>query len=85
MEKIGEGSYGSVFRVVRKADEQVYAMKRINLKKMDKETKKNTLNEVRILCSINHPSIIAYKESFLNIARKELCIIMEMAEGGDLA
>lgn len=30
----------------------------------DKE-KQNALNEVRILASIKHPSIIAYKEAFI--------------------
>jgi NIMA (never in mitosis gene a)-related kinase 1/4/5 len=32
------------------------------LKELSKKEKENALNEVRILASIEHPNIIAYKE-----------------------
>jgi NIMA (never in mitosis gene a)-related kinase len=35
------------------------------LKLSDKE-KENALNEVRILASISHPNIVAYKEAFID-------------------
>jgi len=38
---------------------------------------------VRILASISHPNIIAYKEAF--IYENALCIVMELASGGDLS
>jgi NIMA (never in mitosis gene a)-related kinase 1/4/5 len=46
--------------------------------------KENALNEVRILASIEHPNIIAYKEAFFEESSQTLCIIMEFADGGDL-
>ena len=49
----------------------------------DKE-KENSLNEVRILASINHPHIISYKEAFIDEESSSLCIIMEYADDGDL-
>ncbi len=38
MRKIGEGSYGKVYKVKTKKDNQVYALKTINISKMDKKT-----------------------------------------------
>jgi len=49
----------------------------------DKE-KENSLNEIRILASINDDFIIRYKEAFLEDQGMNLCLVMELAEGGDL-
>jgi NIMA (never in mitosis gene a)-related kinase len=42
------------------------------------------LNEVRILASLNHPQIIAYKDAFYEESTTSLCTIMEFADYGDL-
>lgn len=44
----------------------------------------NTLNEVRILASIHHPHIIAYKEAFYEEKGEMLALVTEFADGGDL-
>ena len=49
----------------------------------DKE-KENSLNEVRILASIDHPYIVSYKQAFIDETSSSLCIIMEYADDGDL-
>jgi NIMA (never in mitosis gene a)-related kinase 1/4/5 len=54
------------------------------MKGLDSKDRKNALNEVRILASLNHPQIVAYKEAFYEESTTSLCIIMELAEGGDL-
>lgn len=41
---------------------------------MSKSEIESTLNEVRILCSINNPYVVGYKDAFLNNNSKELCI-----------
>ena len=46
--------------------------------------KQNALNEVRILASIQHPSIVGYKEAFLESSENMLCIVMDFADDGDL-
>jgi NIMA (never in mitosis gene a)-related kinase len=38
-EKIGSGSYGVVFKVIRKVDKQVYAMKEIDLQGMSRKVR----------------------------------------------
>ena len=54
-EQLGEGAYSVVFRVRRKSDQQIYAIKK-----------------VRILASLDHPNIIAYKEAFVDTASNSL-------------
>ena len=82
---LGKGSFGSVYLVKRKKDEQIYAMKRINLPKSPENEKEGALNEIRLLASLSHPNIIGYKETFFDITTGDLCIIMEYGDGGDLA
>lgn len=52
--------------------------------KLNEKEKENALNEVRILASIEHPNIVAYKEAFYEESSQTLCIVMEFADGGDL-
>ena len=51
---------------------------------MDAKDRRNALNEIRILASLNHPQIIGYKDAFYDPKSDSLCIIMEYADGGDL-
>ena len=85
MRLLGKGSFGSVYLVKRKKDDQVYAMKRINLPKSPTSEKEAALNEIRLLASLSHPNIIGYKETFCDISTGDLCIVMEYGDGGDLA
>ena len=85
MKQIGKGAFGTVYKVKRRKDGQIYAMKSINISKMDKASIDNTLNEIRILCSTNHDNIVAYKEAFLDKNDTELYVIMEFVGGGDIS
>lgn len=51
---------------------------------LSEKEKHNALNEVRILASIKHKNVIAYKEAFFDEPSTSLCIIMEYADDGDL-
>ena len=59
-------------------------MKKVKMMKLSEKEKENALNEVRILASIQHPNIIGYKEAFFEDSTSSLCIIMELADGGDI-
>ena len=61
--KVGEGAFASVYKVKRKEDNQIYAMKKIKLLNANSRDISNCLNEVRILASISNPYIIGYKEA----------------------
>ena len=95
LQKLGEGSYSTVYKVIRKIDNQVYSLKKVKIMDglSDKE-RENSINEVRILASIKHnPNVIRYFEAFMDYVEDEkhkdskmpyLCIVMEYADNGDL-
>jgi len=70
--KLGDGAYSTVYRVLRNEDGLTYALKRVKLASLSQKEKDNALNEIRILASIRHPNIIAYKEAFLDESTKSL-------------
>ena len=51
---------------------------------MNDKDKENAINEVRILSSIDHPNVIQYKEAFYDPEESVLCIVMQLADSGDL-
>ena len=84
LKKLGDGSYSVVYKVRRKADNNIYALKKVNLQKLKDKEKQNALNEVRILASIKSPFVVSYKEAFIEESDKSLCIVMDYADRGDL-
>ena len=82
--KIGEGSFSTVYKVQRKKDGIIYALKRVKFTKLNEKEKSNALNEIRILASINNKNIISYKEAFFDENDSSLDIVMEYADQGDL-
>lgn len=81
---LGEGAYSSVYKVVRLADKAIYALKKVKLPSLSDKEKQNALNEVRLLASVRHENVIAYKEAFWDDRTKSLCIVMEFSDHGDL-
>lgn len=69
---VGEGAYSSVYHVRRISDNDLYALKKVRMQKLSDKEKENALNEVRILASIRHPNIVAYKEAFIDEASSSL-------------
>jgi NIMA (never in mitosis gene a)-related kinase len=82
--KLGEGAYSSVYKIKRLTDTQEYALKKVKLMNLSEKEKQNALNEVRILASVKHSNMIAYKEAFIEETSNSLCIVMEYANNGDL-
>ena len=84
LEKLGDGAYSVVYKVLRKEDSQIYALKKVSLSNLSQKEKENSLNEVRILASVKSTFVIAYKEAFIDETDQSLCIVMEYADKGDL-
>ena len=51
---------------------------------MSDEEKKDTIKEAKILEVLNHPNIIRFREVY-KTKKGQLCIVMDYADGGDLA
>ena len=84
IKQLGKGAFSTVSLVKRKQDNKIYALKCVQISKLSIHEKQNSLNEVRLLASINHKNIISYKESFYNEKNQTLNIILEYADDGDL-
>jgi len=82
---IGEGSYGKVYRALRKTDGKIVAIKTVNITRMDRVGIQSALNEIRILNSVNSENIVGYYEAFLDNSETHLWVVMEFVGGGDLA
>ena len=81
--KLGESAFATVFKVRSKLDNEIYAMKKVKFGPLSEEKKENVLNETRIMASLKHPNILAFKEAFFDEGTC-LCIITEFAEGGNI-
>lgn len=44
--------------------------------KLKDKDKRNTLNEVRILASVDHPNIIQYRQAIFDEQKGELALVM---------
>ena len=51
---------------------------------MSEQEKKDTIKEAKILEVLNHPNIIHFREVY-KTKKGQLCIVMDFADGGDLA
>ena len=68
LEKLGEGAFSVVYKALRKLDNKPYALKQIKYTALRPKEKANALNEIRILASVAHPNVVAYKEAFFDEA-----------------
>lgn len=72
LSKLGEGAFSSVYKAQRRIDGKIYAIKQIPIKRLSVRERVSALNEVRLLASVRHPNIVAYKEAFVDEAAEVL-------------
>lgn len=79
---LGQGSFGSAWRVEERETGNVYAAKVMDTNNMTAKDRGFVNNEVNCLARCNHPNVIRHILS----TEKEgmLLIVMEFADGGDL-
>lgn len=80
---IGRGQYGLVHLVRRCEDQHLYVCKKIDLTCWSEKEREKAQQEVELLRRLDHPNIVAYKESFF--MADAITIVMQHCEGGDLA
>ena len=83
IEIIGQGMYGKVYKAINKSEQKYYAIKTLNFQNVSEKERLNIEMEINLLQELKHPSIVLYKESFLD-ENQNLNIVTTFCEGGDL-
>lgn len=79
LEKIGQGGMASIWKVRRRADDQIFAAKK------DTQGFGQASSETKKLQRLKSEFIVGYQESFQNPNESETIIILEFCGGGDLS
>ena len=83
LQTLGKGSYGFVAKVKSKVNHKLYEMKMIDFSLITDPVEINlSLNEIKIIQSLNSPHTIKYYTSFNK--QNKLYIIMEFMNNGDV-
>ena len=85
VKNIGKGNMGACALARNNEDGRYYVIKQVDLAKLNKKERQQSLNEAKVLSSLRHPNVINYVDSFLARKSDHLCIVMEFADGGDLS
>ncbi|XP_061451852.1 serine/threonine-protein kinase ULK3 [Rhineura floridana] len=83
-ERLGSGTYATVFKAYRKKNvREVVAIKCVSKKTLNKASVENLLTEIKILKTIHHPHIVELK--YFQWDKDYIYLIMEFCAGGDLS
>ncbi|KAK7075075.1 regulation of replicative cell aging [Halocaridina rubra] len=83
--RIGRGTFGEAWLVTSTCSGRKYVIKEVRVDEMSDEELEKTRTEATILARCKHNSIIRYKEYFMLTDPATMCLVMEYADGGDLA
>ena len=78
-EKLGEGAYGCVYKVLQRKTNYLRAVKAIKKKLVDRN---EFMNEIEVLKTVDHPNIIKLFDCYYD--RKFYYMVEEYCSGGDL-
>lgn len=84
--KIGQGSYGSVYKALELNSGVIFAVKKAFLNSCDQDDRRyieKLEDELKILQDLRHPNIVSYLGH--ECLETELCIFMEFVPGGSIA
>lgn len=84
LDVIGNGTFGLIRKVRRKADGMLFARKELNFERMSERDRKHIVSEVNILRTLQHENVVRYEERYVDTENGILYIVMELCEGGDL-
>lgn len=84
LEKIGQGSFGVIRKVRRKADGQILCRKEISYSRMSDREKEQLHAELKILESLRHTNIVQYYHRHHLKSSHDLHLYMEYCGNGDL-
>ena len=62
LEKLGEGTYGVVYKCKSKDSQELVAVKKIKLENEDEGIPSTAIREISILKQLRHPNVVELKE-----------------------
>ena len=77
IEKLGEGSYGIVYKVRELHTQKIYALKKMKLPQNTQTIPDTILREISILKSLSHPNIIKLKKINYSYPLKKIELLFE--------
>ena len=77
LQEMGRGAFSTVYKIKSKIDNNIYCLKKINIKKTPDKT-----NEINILSKLSHPNLVQYISSCSD--DEGIYIVMEFCIYGDL-
>jgi len=69
LEKLGEGTYGVVFKGRNKRTNEIVAMKKIKLESEDEGVPSTAIREISLLKELQHPNIVCLKDILMQEAK----------------
>ena len=69
IEKIGEGTYGIVYKGKCKKTGEIVAMKKIRLESEQEGVPSTAIREISLLRELQHPNIVSLKEILMQVLR----------------
>lgn len=81
-EKLGSGSFATVYRATKKTDKTQYAVKVIKKGNLKQDELAVLQDEVDILNKIKHPNVVQLMEMYEN--KNKMFMVLELLEGGEL-
>ena len=82
IERLGKGSFGSVYLVEKKSDAGIYAMKVFHKNNLKKNYVRNAMIEGNVLSLVKHPFIVNLNYAFQTT--KKLYFIVDYYPGDDM-
>ena len=79
--RIGSGSFGTVYKVKSKQDDDIYVVKNIRISELSKREQLEAINEVDLMAKMDSPYVVKYLDSFLD--KNCLQIVMEYCNKGE--
>ncbi|XP_075145445.1 unc-51 like kinase 3 homolog Aduk [Haematobia irritans] len=82
LEKLGEGSYATVYRARHKKTKSCHAIKFVEMSSLSDSSRENLITEIRLLRSLNHKYIVTLQDFFWD--DKNIYIVLEYCNAGSL-
>lgn len=65
LSRLGSGSFGTVYKVRRIVDENMYVIKNVRIIELSFKEQSEAINEVQILAQLKSPYVVRYYDSFI--------------------